>query len=323
VAIGAAGLTAAFLVHPVPSNASSAVTAARLAPAAATSSPSPATSATPTSPTSAASPASPTPTLTATGGSPAPTSPSPTATGGSPGPVVPYPAALRTGHPFGQEIDPATLAGSAWNNPGNDPGNCAPDPKAVSVNASGYAQLTTTGAANNCVSIQSPHTLPTTAGYVYEADVYFSSFQGWPAFWMYGNDWPAAGEIDAVEANFGSNYVSWHYAPCSGSSGSSEISTNPWSYACKSSVSPVGPNIQAGWHIVDLAFTSSGVQVYYDGALYVTINESVTTGNTADPMWLTISEGSCAANGSNDCARGALGTPGNVQVKYVRMFSPG
>ncbi len=161
--------------------------------------------------------------------------------------------------------------------------------------------------------------MPTTAGYVYEADVYFSNFQDWPAYWMYGNNWPAQGEIDAVEANFGTNYVSWHYTSCDGSASSSEISTNPWTYDCKSNATPTGTNIQPGWHIVDIAFTSSGVQVYYDGSLYVTINESVT--GPSDPMWLTFSEGSCEANGNNVCASGALGTPGNVQVKYLREFS--
>jgi hypothetical protein len=235
--------------------------------------------------------------------------------------VVPYPAALSSGHPLVRETDPAALSGSSWNDPRNDPGNCAPDPSAISLNASGYAELTTTGKAGDCESIQSPQTLPTTAGYVYEANVYVSNFQDWPAFWMYGDDWPAQGEIDAVEANFDANYVSWHYAACSRSAGDSEISTNPWTYACKSSVSPVGANIQPGWHVVDIAWTSSGVQVYYDGSLYVTVSESVTTGRTADPMWLTISEGSCAANGGNECASGAAGTPGTVQVKYVREFS--
>jgi hypothetical protein len=324
VALGAAGLAASFVAVQAPSGAGTAVTAARVAPAGHGSPPrtlrhappprhSPSPSPTKTSPSPTKSP-TPTPTPT----SPSPT---PTPTGGSPGATVPYAAALQSGHPLVQQFNPATLAGSGWNSPANDPGNCAANPKAVSLNSSGYAELDTTGAANNCVSIQSPTTLPTTAGYVYEADVYISNFQDWPAFWMYGNNWPAQGEIDAVEANFGANYVSWHYAACSRSAGDSEISTNPWTYACKSTVSPVGANIQPGWHVVDIAWTSSGVQVYYDGSLYVTISESVTTGRTADPMWLTLSEGSCEANGNNECASGALGTPGNVQVKYVRQFS--
>jgi hypothetical protein len=190
----------------------------------------------------------------------------------------------------------------------------------VSLNRSGYAELSTTGAAGNCTAIQSPRALPTRPGYVYEADVYFSSFRDWPAFWMYGNRWPSLGEIDAVEANYGVNYVTWHYAPCGSSVSDSAISTNPWTYTCKTTVSPVGANISPGWHIVDIAFTSSGVQVYYGGSLYVTIKEHVTTrGN--DPMWLTFSEGSCAGGNGNVCEAGAEGVSGNLQVKYLRIFT--
>jgi hypothetical protein len=90
-------------------------------------------------------------------------------------------------------------------------------------------------------------------------------------------------------------------------------------HACKTTVQPVSASISPGWHIVDIAFTSSGLQVYYDGSLYVTINENVTTGGN-DPMWLTFSEGSCAGNNGNVCAAGAAGVSGNVQVKYLRIF---
>jgi hypothetical protein len=185
------------------------------------------------------------------------------------------------------------------------------------LNSSGYAELDTTGQTNDCTSVQTPQTVPTRPGYVYEADVYFSNFQDWPAFWMYGSNWPNQGEIDAVEANFAVNYVSWHYGTASDQL---EISTNPWTYAGKTTATPVSTNIAPGWHVVDIAFRSSGVSVYYDGSLYVSIPESVTTPGD-DPMWLTVSDGSCASGGNNVCATGALGTPGNVQVKYIREFS--
>jgi hypothetical protein len=233
--------------------------------------------------------------------------------------IAPVPAALA-GHRFSQEIDPLTLAGSTWNDPFNAPGDCPANPSAVSLNSSGYAELSTTGAEGNCTSIQSPQTMPTTPGYVYEADVYFSNFEDWPAFWMYGSNWPAQGEIDAVEANYGVNYVTWHYAPCSSSASNSQVSTNPWTYACKTTVKPFSANISPGWHIVDIAFTYSGVQVYYDGSLYVSINENVTTSGN-DPMWVTFSEGSCAEPWASVCASGAEGVPGNVQVKYLRIFT--
>ena len=235
--------------------------------------------------------------------------------------VVPYPRALASGHPLTLSVTPRTLTSSAWKTSADAPGGCPANPSAVSLNASGYAELTTTGQANDCSWIESPQAMPTRPGYVYEADVYFSNFKDWPGFWMLGNSWPDQGELDVVEPNFGVNYVTWHQAACNPSRSDSEVSTNPWAYACKTTVRAVSKNIQPGWHIVDVAWSSGGLQVYYDGALYVTIHESVTTGKTADPMQLVFSEGSCLSGTSNECTAGGEGTPGNVQVKYLRVFS--
>jgi hypothetical protein len=43
---------------------------------------------------------------------------------------------------------------------------------------------------------------------------------------------------------------------------------------------------------VDIAFTATGFSVYYNGRLYDSIKENVTTPGR-DPMWLTVSEWSC------------------------------
>jgi hypothetical protein len=216
------------------------------------------------------------------------------------------------GHPLVTSWSPQQIASSPWNEPGNDPGNCPANPSAVSLNSSGFAELDTTGQANNCTSVQSPQTVPTGPGYVYEGDIYFSNFQDWPAFWMYGNDWPSQGEIDAVEANFGTNHVTWHFG-----ANNSTIGTGSGNGQL---VQPASANISPGWHVVDIAFTSSSISLYYDGQLYVSIPESITVSGS-DPMWLTVSDGSCESGGNNVCATGALGTPGNVQVKYIREFS--
>jgi hypothetical protein len=242
----------------------------------------------------------------------------------APARILPYPHALTSGHPLALAVTPRTLVSSAWktvSNPENEPGNCPANPAAVSLNSSGYAELKTTGAANNCEWIASPTAMPTKAGYVYEADVYYSNFKDWPGFWMLGKSWPAQGELDAAEPNFGVNYVTWHQATCSASRSDSEASTNPWAYACKTTLKPVGKNLQPGWHIVDVAWSSGGVQIYYDGALYVSIHESVTTGTHNDPMRVIFSEGSCLNGAANECVPGGEGTAGNVQVKYLRVFS--
>jgi hypothetical protein len=138
---------------------------------------------------------------------------------------------------------------------------------------------------------------------------------------MYGNDQPDQGELDAVEDNYGANYLTWHYASCNGQASSSTISTGPWQYACKTNApAPRTRNITApSWNIVDIAFTATGFSVYYNGKLFDSIKENVTTSGT-DPMWLTVSEGSCKQPNFNACAKGTSGKPGNVQVKYIRVF---
>jgi hypothetical protein len=103
-----------------------------------------------------------------------------------------------------------------------------------------------------CTSVQSPAQLPAKPGYVYEIKFNASSFDDLPAVWAYGSQWPRQGEIDAVEANFGVNYVIWHDAACNGQTTSSELSTNPWTYDCKITGQPDGTNITApGRHTAD------------------------------------------------------------------------
>jgi hypothetical protein len=233
----------------------------------------------------------------------------------------PYAAALA-GHPFVSQVVPAAMTSARWDDPQNAPGNCQANPREVHRNAAGYAELDTTGATGNCTSIQSPTWTATKPGMVYEADIYFSTFKGtWPALWMYGNDQPSQGEVDAAEDNDGVNYLTWHYASCNGTASSSTISTGPWQYACKTNApAPQTRNITApGWYIVDIAFTATGFSVYYNGKLYDSIKENVTTPGK-DPMWLTVSEFSCEQPAFNACAKGVTGEPGNVQVKYIRVF---
>ena len=233
---------------------------------------------------------------------------------------VPLPSALSN-HPFAKQFSASELASSPWNEPTNSPGNCPANPSQVSLNSSGYAELTTTGKAGNCTSIESPHTYPTADGYVYEADIYFSSWENWPSFWMYGNAWPQDGEIDAVEANVDNNYVTWHYG-----TNNSTIGTASWDNQV---VKPTGANISPGWHTVDIAFGGNRIQVFYDGYSYVTVPETLTD-TTDDPMWIVFSDGSCdqqtSSNpgGPNVCANGTtgIGVSGNIQIKWLRVFLP-
>lgn len=255
----------------------------------------------------------PTPTPTVT----APT-PTPSPTGSSLG--APLPAALATGHPLVKTFLPADLT-TTWAAPQTHPGGCPTVASGATVNAAGYAEVDTSGVTNDCRSIESPAQMPTTAGYVYESKIFVTNPNEHMALWMYDSaNWPTGGETDAVEFEFGTSYVSWHQAGCGTSK---ELSNDPWTYACKTTIAavPGAANFTAGaWHTVDVSYTATGVDVYYDGARFISVPETVTQGGAA-PSRFTISEGSCNEPGDNECATGVTQSHGSVQVQYVSEFS--
>ena len=257
----------------------------------------------------------------------------------TPSGTVPYPAALATGHTLLEQYLPEDLY--AWR---FEPNSTTPvtngsgvsanpgSPRNVAVTADGglsVLQLATKSAAD-CGVIQSPGPYPTSSGVV-EALVKFSgngsgSFADWASFWMYGPQWPQQGEIDAVEAQYGNSYVSYHY----GSGSSSQATTDPWAYPAKTvqltpentTSAPVAPNIVPNeWTYVTLAFgkDASGdykCDVYYNGVLYCTIAGSYVTGK---PMFIT------AGTGFGGSVLGSSQTPydqpGNIEIQYLRVFS--
>jgi hypothetical protein len=224
--------------------------------------------------------------------------------------TVPYSAAL-VNHKYVRAFTPAQLY--RWRNPANDPGNCAANPAQITRNATEVV-VHTTGANGNCASIESTHTYPVTDGSVYEAKVYFSAVPGtdkfadWNSYWLYGSDWPVAGETDAVETTFGTQFVSYHYG-----TNNSVVSTCNASNNCDANAGTIKAkraNIKAGWHIIDVAYGDHRIQVFYDGRLYTTIAGSFVK---PKPVWITFSAGSLS---SMDKA----GVPGEVAVQWVRAF---
>jgi hypothetical protein len=168
--------------------------------------------------------------------------------------------------------------------------------------------MRTSGDIGNCVEAESPHPYPTTAGYVYEASVYDSSFRDWGGFWLYGNNWPAGGELDAVETEDDQNYVSYHYA------GNITTTTGPWAHT----LTPAGKNITTGWQIVDIAYFDQKIQVFYDGHLYVTITGKYITGA---PAWIVFGDGSCQSATYSVCGSATdIGVAGKFEVKWLRIF---
>ncbi len=253
--------------------------------------------------------------------------------------TVPYPAALATGHALLNEYLPEDLY--AWRyQPGTttpvvngggvseDPGS----PRNVSVTADGGLSVLRLGvtSAADCGVIQSPGKYPTDSG-VIETLIKFSGdgkghFADWASFWMYGDNWPAGGEIDAVETQYGNSYVSYHY----GSGSGSEATTDPWTYPAKtaqlqpknSTSAPAVPNILPDtWTHVTLAFgkDASGnhkADVYYDGTLYCTIAGSYVTGA---PMYVTAGTGFGGPVLGSSAA--PYDVPGSIEIQYVRVFS--
>lgn len=239
---------------------------------------------------------------------------------------VPLPAALRD-HPFatqklGQEI-------FNWGPGANNPGNCQANASELSYDGAN-AVLTTSGQAGDCTDLESPHTYPTSDGYVYESRVYFSNYTQWDSFWMYGNSWPADGEIDAVEGGAGTSFMSYHFA--------APPSAPPYSYStcsngCDGNAAPLqdgphGANITPGWHTVDISFGGHGagqgqVAVWYDGALYGQVwgTNVLNGGSQNDPYWFTWGTGSCNSASNGNICNGTYPDPGTEKVAWIRIFT--
>jgi hypothetical protein len=230
-----------------------------------------------------------------------------TATNGQAAVIKPLPAPL-SGYHLVKTFTAADIAGPAWNDPANNPGGCPPEPARISLTAQG-AMMSTTGKAGDCVQAESPHPYPTAPGYVYESEMYVSTFRNWADWWMYGDNWPVGGELDIVESTQDRSYVSYHYGAANHT-----VSTNPWQKGLKA----LSANITVGWHVVDVAFGSHQISIYYDGHLYTVIKGSYVTGA---PAWIVFGDGSCQSPVYSVCGSSTdLGVAGNVKVKGLRAF---
>lgn len=223
---------------------------------------------------------------------------------------APYPKALK-GRAYVETFGRTQLY--KWREPQTFPGNCPANASQVSDHGAAVA-VVTTGKNGNCSSIQSLHTYPVSNGYVYEAKVYFSAIPGtkqfadWDSFWMYGNKWPSGGELDAVETTFGTQFLSYHYG-----SSNSAVSTCNKSNGCDPSagvVKALSANIKPGWHIIDIAYGSHRIQVFYDGREYASISGSFVNPKSA---WITFSAGSSTTQNKT-------GIRGTIAVKWLRVY---
>jgi hypothetical protein len=176
---------------------------------------------------------------------------------------------------------------------------------AVVLNTNGQPS---TGSNSGCAHIRSQYTVPT-SGDVVEAKIWLPSLSNgvtvggssypagtlldWASMWTDGanstngpENWPADTEIDAVETQYGTNYVSVHSGSISASGGSTGIwTTEPQGWeppgAIYAAPSPGAPNVQPGWNVVDIEFTSTNANIYFNGQLFITVPGSALTHHPA------------------------------------------
>ena len=311
----------------------------------------PTTSATPTdtasaTPTDTAS-ATPTPSPTTS----ATSTPSPTTSTSTPATGVPYASALSSYGTLAQSYSASDIVTDGWaqdaNNTDEGGGTCpvanttyssALDAVVLSTNG----EATTTAGAD-CGHIRSQYTVPT-SGDVVEAKIWLpglssaTAFGGsvyqagtlldWASMWTDGanstngtENWPADTEVDAVETQYGTNYVSVHYGSVSSTGGSTgDWTTEPSGWEGAGAIYATSnanvPNVQAGWNVVDIEFTSTVANIYYNGELFTTVPASVLS---HDPAYLNF--GISGPNGSDANSGTWPEGRGTEDVQYVKVFS--
>ena len=92
-------------------------------------------------------------------------------------------------------------------------------------------------------------------------------------------NWLADTEIDAVETQYGASYVSVHYGSPRRTATAPETGPRTEGMGRRGAIYATPdsgvPNIRPGWNVVDIEFTSTVANVYFNGKLYITIPASV------------------------------------------------
>jgi hypothetical protein len=265
--------------------------------------------------------------------------------------AVPYAPALSSYNVLAQSYTATDIINGGWAQAANDTGEggeACPVANTSYSSALDAVVLTTNGtpAAGgdpDCAHIRSQLTVPT-SGDVVEAEIWLPSLADaatvngssypagtlldWASMWTDGADtvngtenWPADTEIDAVETQYGANYVSIHYGSAAsggGSTGNWTTAPQGWGPAGTTYAAPNSgaANVQPGWNVVDIEFTSADANIYINGALFVTVPASVLT---HDPAYLDF--GISGPNGYDaDYPMWPAG-PATEDVRYVKVFS--
>jgi hypothetical protein len=173
-----------------------------------------------------------------------------------------------------------------------------------------------------------------TSGDVVEAKIWLpgsttgSTLLDWASMWTDGanstngtENWPADTEVDAVETQYGVNYVSTHSGSVSSSGGSTgDWTTEPQGWepagAIYATPEPSVPNVQPGWNVVDIEFTSTVANIYFNGGLYVTVPANILSHK---PAYLDF--GISGPNGNDPNNAQWPSGPATEDVQYVKVFS--
>jgi hypothetical protein len=319
--------------------------------------PTPTPTPTPTTPTPTPTPTTHTPTPTPTTPTPAPTTPTPTPTPTTPTPTptptpsAPYAPALSSYTTLAQSYAATDIINGGWAADANtteEGGGTCPTANTTYSSVLDAVVMTTSGTptksgSTDCAHIRSQYTVPT-SGDVVEAKIWLPSlssaetFDGssypagtlidWASMWTDGanstngsENWPADTEVDAVESQYGTNFVSVHYGSVASGGGSTgDWTTEPEGWegpgAIYASPNAGVPNVQGGWNVVDIEFTSTVANIYFNGELYITVPASILSHK---PAYLDFSIYGPNGNDPNNplWPSGA----GTEDVQYVRVFS--
>lgn len=265
--------------------------------------------------------------------------------------TVPYAPALSSYNVLAQSYSATDIINDGWAQDANDTaegGETCPVANASYSSALDAVVLTTqggpaTGGSTDCAHIRSQYTVPT-SGDVVEAEIWLPSLSSavtangtsypagtlldWASMWTDGADsvngtenWPADTEIDAVETQYGANYVSVHYGSAAAGGGSTGVWTTApqgWGPAGTSYAAPDAgaANVQPGWNVVDIEFTSGDASIYINGGPFVTVQGSVLS---HDPAYLDF--GISGPNGYDPNYPTWPAGPATEDVAYVKVFS--
>jgi hypothetical protein len=264
--------------------------------------------------------------------------------------TVPYAPALSSYTTLAQSYSAKDIVSDDWAQYANDThegnGTCPVANTAYSSSLDAVV-LTTTGQPTTdtsaCAHIRSQYTVPT-SGDVVEAKIDLpglskaQTFGGesypagtlldWTTMWMNGADstngtesWPADTEIDPVETQYGANYITVHYGSATGNGASTgNWTTLPqgWAGAGATYATPNAgvPNVKPGWNVVDIEFTKTVANVYFNGKLYITIPASALSHK---PTYLNFSIS--GPNGSDPNNATWPSGAATEDVQYVKVFS--